>query len=428
MTDIRNTIMMKLSAFSQDVKSVLDGTSNDAGAYFLSAWKGLSCQFRDSILEMKPRVNCHHESDNPPDVIEISDNEDGDQLIMSGPSTPLSRKRPADGFAQSPAYRQKVEDGTPARGLFRRDSSMQPPSGSRRHPLKDAGAPFESLLGKGKKFIDLAGIRENINKNQPHRLPGIVHTQTYNNLCFLSVTPWNLALDIYISQTFSMLETDLGTILHKNLKVYEQTALYRSAKKHLKEFIDGLKSEQRASLIELYHLETYMPSTVNESTMHEYESKELHALKNQRTYIRAKAFVERQMRTEKSRRNENMSDEEKLTKRKDRIAAVKDEQLGDDPFDAEIRVAAYVRAYYMTAGLRFVDSVCLQTNGKFFRKIKERIFFRLEQELGILNGRDGRDGKNPRLFLPPLTPLTIPPMVRMEADTQPSQASPSVAI
>jgi hypothetical protein len=42
-----------------------------------------------------------------------------------------------------------------------------------------------------------------------------------------------------------------------------------------------------------------------------------------------------------------------------RAAEIGDEQLGPDPFKLELEVAAYIRGYYMTAGLHFVDSVCL---------------------------------------------------------------------
>jgi hypothetical protein len=70
---------------------------------------------------------------------------------------------------------------------------------------------------------------------------------------------------------------------------------------------------------------------------------------------------------------------------------VKEEQLGKDPFDLELRVADYIRGYYITAGLRFVDSVCLSMHGKLFKSIRDKIFFHLETVLGIT----GPDGKKP---------------------------------
>jgi hypothetical protein len=82
--------------------------------------------------------------------------------------------------------------------------------------------------------------------------------------------------------------------------------------------------------------------------------------------------------------------EERSKEMNKRAAEIKDEQLGPDPFKLELEVAAYVRGYYMTAALRFVDSVCLSVHGKLFRSISQSIFYYLETQLGIAGSLDGK--------------------------------------
>ncbi|KAK6581294.1 hypothetical protein PZA11_005985 [Diplocarpon coronariae] len=395
-TDIRNTIMRKLCEFSNDVRSIMYGESvhrdSNSDLDFQSEWSTLADQFRDLVCHIKPTVVIAQESDRiAHEVIEIASDDDD---VFSKVNTPANRKRPGL-FSELPtAQRHKHNSGnvTPVKA---ENAWMQPPPSPFRPGNNDKNpfrnSPFEALAGLGKGSMDLASVRASITKHQMG-LPGIVSPQTYNELCLKSVSPWGRVLDVFMAETFSIVEKQLAETLHLYLGVYEQTALYRAAQKHLQSFIEKHKSEQRRFLGELHDLETFKSYTVNKASMGDQEAKELQCLTLARKLKRSRLFVERQMRIDKKMRLPvDMPMEEKDRKIRERVAAVKDDQLPKDPFDSEVRVASYVRAYYMTAGLRFVDTVCLSIKCSLFRKIRDNVTFHLETELGILAARDGEE-------------------------------------
>jgi hypothetical protein len=98
----------------------------------------------------------------------------------------------------------------------------------------------------------------------------------------------------------------------------------------------------------------------------------------------------------------NMSHEDHNRALKKKIDKVKDKQLGANPFDLELRVAAYVRAYYVTTGIRFVNSVCLSVYSTLFKNIKDTVIYHLKSRLNIV----GRDSK-PLLYSCPMLTANI---------------------
>jgi hypothetical protein len=111
-----------------------------------------------------------------------------------------------------------------------------------------------------------------------------------------------------------------------------------------------------------------------------YREEEGAILRRARKAVRARAYVNKEITM---RRRPPFRDENAWKKA---IADVKEDQLGKDPFETEIGVAAYVRGYYKTAALRFIDSVCLSIHGKLFRNARKEIFYFLEQQLGLDTG------------------------------------------
>ncbi|KAK2627129.1 hypothetical protein QTJ16_003095 [Diplocarpon rosae] len=396
-TDIRNTIMRKLSEFSNDVRSIMYGEQVhhdlNSDLDFQSGWSTLADQFRDLVCHIKPTVVIAQESDRiASEVIEIASDDDDD--VFSRAKTPASRKRPGL-FSDFPAAQRHKHNSGNVNPVKAENAQMQPPQSPFRLGNNDKNSfrnsPFEALAGLGKGSMDLNSVRASIAKHQMG-LPGIVSPQTYNELCLKSVAPWGRVLEVFIAETFSLVEKQLAETLHNHLGVYEQTALYRAAQKHLQSFIEKHKSEQRRFLSELHSLETFKSYTVNKASMGDQEAKEFQCLTAARKLRRSRMFVDGQMRADKKMRlSADLPPEEKDRRIRERVAAVTDEQLKKDPFDSEVRVASYVRAYYMTAGLRFVDTVCLSMKCSLFRKIRENVTFHLETELGIIAARNGEE-------------------------------------
>lgn len=388
----------------------MDGDSSNG---FQSSWTNLSDQFRDLILHIKPMITVAHPSDKEmPDVIEILDDEESNSSEV--PSTPGARKR-HDPFEGSHAHRSRANNtpvafaipiasvnGTPTIHTPQRFNGMKRENGPERSstpsvasPLTQRPGPFTHSVfaqhaGIGRRFIDLDGIRDFIRQHIRTGIPGLVNHGTYNELCMLAVNPWKGPLETFMKETHEMIRVQLEAILQQNLGQYQQTELFKTSQRFLKEFIDEHEAEQHKDLVGLYHLEAYKSFTVNRAAINEHQARELAALQTARKIIRATVYVERQMRLGQMKKlPADLSMQDKRKQLRKLAEGVKDEQLGKDPFLLEIQVAAYVRGYYMTAGLRFVDSVCLSMHGRFFKNIRDKIFYHLEEKLGIL----GPDGK-----------------------------------
>ncbi|KAE9380651.1 hypothetical protein N431DRAFT_325544 [Stipitochalara longipes BDJ] len=403
-SDMMNIVTRLLAQVSNDIQNLANGGLYSNEESFQSNWTTLCYQFRELILHIKPKVIVTHESDHAMEVIDIVSDDDE----PSAPSTPRKHRQNEHEQTQSPAQRQRTSQSphtqfrvihTPSTGMKRENGLMQAPPvpntfgrppNSRRSQF--AGTPFQSVENLGKGFTTLTEISKTILSDLRPGLPGIVDPKTYNDLCLQAVAPWKYPLEIFINETMKMLRYQLGNILKKRLGVYEQTQLYRAAGTYLETFLDNHVAEQRKSLNELIELENYRLFTVNSAAVSENREIELRALQQTRRSVRARAFVDKQIRLGQEKRPPvEWTMEEKNKEMSKRAAKVKDEQLGPDPLSMELGVAAYVRGYYITAALRFVDSVCLSVHGNMFQKIGRTIFYHLETELGIAGSVDGEE-------------------------------------
>jgi hypothetical protein len=404
--NVQHVVRARLQQFSNGVQRLLEGGTSNG---FLSSWSRLSIDFRDAIQSMRPMFVIHHPSDKDlpereyVDLVDDSDDE---------PQTPLpSRKRSNQSIEIPQAQRQKV---IPTSGIpFNRDPAtprfnpaQHPMAGSakqertrssspgsnisQRHhikPMKRAARKtvFDRYLEVGRNFASLDEIRKVINEHEKPGIPDHIDDSAKEELCLLSVTPWNRPLDTLSDHTFKMLRDAVLEKLNSCLGDYKQTELYRASKRHILEFLQMLKVEQRQTLEALYDLESYKMFTINNPVFEKYKAEELKTLQDARRKRRVGCFVDNEAR----RKNKSLTDTTRATVEK----AVTDEQLGPDPFNNEVQLAAYVRGYYKTAGLRFTDNVCQNIQGNMFKKVGDQILGLLENLLTLNEG----DGKK---FLP----------------------------
>jgi hypothetical protein len=389
----------------------MDGDSLDITTTFQSDWTNLSNQFRDLILHIKPTVTVSHPSDHiSPDVIELSSDNDDDE-----PPIPRNRKRAAPDEDQLQVPRRNIRAGSAASSPRtpqnqsryyspeainpkRESGQMNPPpapspqfrrSRSSDNPLWDT--PFANYAHLGKKFTNLDEIRKAIANHVRPGLPGLFSIKTHNELCLMAVESWRAPLDVFLTQIFSKVRKQLQLILHKHLGKYEQTELFRTAKKQLDKFIDAHIMGQRVLANDIFEMERYKSFTVNRAAMNDIEAKEYQKLKAARRNSQAKAYVLFEQRFDPKKKFPlDLQPEEKNRLMQKRINEVKDEKLAKDDFDLELRVASYVRAYYLVAGMRFVDNICVSVYCKFFRDIRESIFMHLEEKLDIDKASDGK--------------------------------------
>jgi hypothetical protein len=411
--NILHVVLQHLAQFTTNMQNLLDGSSSHND--FQSSWRTLCKNFRETVLAMKPMITIADPSDmQQQEIINIDD--DDDVSISESTPTHNGRKRMNDETPSPSEKKAKVDSnsfsdarGASTYGMDSFSSSWGTPgqngtakaSGSNTLPHRfatptresqsqpkdignDESNPFAEFQSAGKNFASIGEIRGTIARYSRTGLPSIVNDQVYNELCTLSVVCWENPLERVIDITLRMLRDQADSILLNVLSKWQQTQLFKLARQHLSTFFDDFETTQRAAATDLFNLETYRLFTINETAFEMYSQQELKVLQRAREQRRAKAIAEKTARQNgKPFRDEGA--------RKQAITQILKNGLGKDPFEKEIGVAAYVRGYYMTAALRFVDSVCLSIHGKLFKDAREKIFYFLEHELGL----DQSTGKQP---------------------------------
>jgi hypothetical protein len=226
--------------------------------------------------------------------------------------------------------------------------------------------------------MTIGKVRSVIAKHKRPGLPDHVDDAAKEDVCLSSINPWNLPLETLADQTFEMLRDAILEKLNLCLGDYKQTELFRASERHIIKFLDMHAAEQRKNLDAFYKVETYKLFTINNPAFQTYKAEELQILQNARRKRRVQCYVKKQAQMARKIH----TDASRALAEK----AVTDAQLGADPFENEIQLAAYVRGYYKTAGLRFADNLCQNIQGNLFRKIHAEILGLLE---GCLNLNEG---------------------------------------
>lgn len=378
--NVQNVVRQCLQEFSNGVRSLLEGgQSND----FLSSWSVLSTDFGQAIHQMKPMFGFSHPSDvikGPAEIINLDDDSDCDTVTSVQRSGAAKRK--AD--FMSPMAKRQLNDTpipfNPNRGFGEqqpKSEAVSPGSSIIYHNTAPSKRPtaFDAHLGAGKGFMSLAGIRSVINKHRRPGHPDNVTDAAREEICLRSVRPWKGPLEALSSTTYRQLKEAILANLNRCLGAYKQTDLYKQSKIHIIEFLEMHRREQDMYLVSFYDLERYRLFTINDEAFKRYKAEELKILQDRRRGRRALCLAEKRI----------MSGEQKGDLKKV-AAGIKDDELGPDPFAQEIDLAAYVRGYYRTAGVRFADNLCQNIQGMLFRKVHDEIAFLLEGLLGINDG------------------------------------------
>jgi hypothetical protein len=407
--NVQHVVRERLADFSNGVQRLIEGgpQSNE----FLSSWSELSNDFRDAIQSMKPMFNYNDKSDMAlPEVINLDDDSDDETASkMSAPSFTPS-KRSNESATMPNSKRPKIyndsaipfnRDSVTARsngvvGLSpvtkpKQETGLNPPTPRRIIPPPKSQTQtsdkrttfFDAFLGSGRNFMKICEVRQNILKHARPGLPDHVDDFVKEDICLQSIQPWDDPLNVLADRTFTMLGTAIEQMLLKTLGMYQQTDLYRTSHRHIRQFLDDHFAKQRKVLDDFFELETYKRFTINDAAFATYRAEELKILEAARRGRRARCYII----TEATMAKKALTDEQKT----DRAKKITDEQLGPDPFQKEIDLAAYVRGYYKTAAYRFTDNVCQNIQGTIFRKIHKEIKYLLERCLKLDIG-DGKTG------------------------------------
>lgn len=395
-------VVQHLGVFTGDIQRIMDGGSTHNG--FHSSFSKLCDQFRETILSMKPKMTVSHPSDKGKIVVDLCDS-DGEEAGSTtsvptpksqhagvfgmnnigkrvhpdlGMQTPSKRPRPTigsfDGAHDTPAQlKQENLDSIP----FRLTTPV------RQTPIPEARDPnpFARILASHQKgqptSMSIAKIRAKIEEHAKAGHPGVVSPMVYTELKLDSVSTWETPCLEILNTTIKMLRHAALESLHHVFAKWQQTQLYQQSMALLNDFFDKLAVSQKNALLHLCSLEANNDFTVNKAAMEMYKNEEAAGISKIRQEVRAREVIRmsgRQFKGEKAEEQRKAAEKQA------------EKELPQDPFTQELEVAAYVRGYYKTAALRFVDSVCLSIHGKLFHEVREQINFYLEEQLNIYEG------------------------------------------
>ncbi|KAF9880583.1 dynamin family protein [Colletotrichum karsti] len=369
-------VRKSLMAFSNAVKDTLRGRD------FSANYGALSDAFRDCILHMKPKFILKDRSDIP--VLEISDDEDD----AAGVATPGNRKRGAQtqGSASVKRSRPTVNGGSFSVAVKTEDNGSTPSTPTHRRPVPPSplAPPFQQYVKYGAGFRTLRKINEDIRAKTKAGMPSIVPDEVYEDLCKEAVKAWNQPMATFLQETMTRLQKIVDYVLDQAFGSLKKRLIFKESRNYMNQFLEERRAEALAFLEDVYRMETFQLFTVNKKAFEEYERAESRMLTRYRHVMRWQAF---------SGEHSDFHDWEKMTpdqrNQEEKKHNVELAKMGPDAFDKELKVAAYVRGYYIVSALRFADTVCLSVTSRMMPKIVQELDFFLERQLGLVGPNDG---------------------------------------
>ncbi|KAG9233017.1 P-loop containing nucleoside triphosphate hydrolase protein [Amylocarpus encephaloides] len=357
-----------LNEFRDGIRDLIEGKTAQGRAFRIRR-KTLNGQFSKALDVMKPGCVCHHPSEDAPAVIFIDDS-DNTSVASLGFRTPQHLKRPLpNGTSSTRPNKQQRPDGAVSvkdETLTGMPAPVTPVKLSngfglrlRKFTPEEFGPFCQDYLHSGNKAMSLSDIKSTIEEHAVDGKPGDISPEVAESFALQSINMWAQPLETYLSQMSSTLKEEIQGVLRATMENYTDTDLYRSSKGFLEEFLEEQKRKQNEAASQMYNIEHFSLFTLNEEAFLKNRQDALEVLAKARRAVRVKLYLKRH-----PPRNAHEP--------KDAAAKVTDEQLkdlGPDPFKSELEVAAYIRGYYTTARLRFIDAICASNNVSLHRDI-----------------------------------------------------------
>jgi hypothetical protein len=345
-------------------------------------------QFRDCLLEMKPRITLKDFTDSP--VMEISDDDSDAGSVATSHTAPIPKRRNNSSFT-TPTNKRQRTDMTP------NGSQQQPPlphasfkaevgRGGSMGPGQarngDVPNPFASYCRAGRGFRTLRQVKDEIERKQRAGVPNLIPHELYDGLAMEAVKPWKQPMMAFLKLTMSELQSQLELALSETFGQLKKRYVYPTATKCLHQYLTNHGNKTTEQLEELYLSECEQILTLNKETFSTYVTTETESLKSARHHMRMSAQPRKDgLPPPKHVHWEHLSEEMQAQELKRREAEIR--VLGPDPFEREVGVMAFVRGYYRLAALRFADNVFQQTLCRMLPKLRRELSMYLENELGL---------------------------------------------
>ena len=304
--------------------------------------------------------------------------------VNGGPNGRGIKAEPLPDYGFSPhSVHSAVYSGVRGRNLFSNRSIPPPPPPSR----------------------SLVQVREIISAKSQPGMPNIVAEDVYNFLSMEAVAPWPTYVGQLVTAVFNLLARKLDDLLAEALSGLRGRLIVTKSKQLLRQFLDGQEQSLRDTLLRQCKLESRKLYTLNEETLKRYREDEWRMLSRFRHHHRMKAYIQRNAAAANPANPaperappkawEDMVDEERAREKVQMSQEMA--KLGPEPFKVELEVCAYVRAYYRTASVRFVDTCTLQIVSGLIGEVVEALADRwyLDVELGLVGGEASAASSRP---------------------------------
>ncbi|KAI9150256.1 dynamin family protein [Paramyrothecium foliicola] len=356
---------------------------------FSRSFSLLPTHFRDCLVGMKPRFGLKDKSDAP--VIEISD----DESVVSAPAS-VSRRRPSAN-PRTPNKRQRTTgphesaSPQPTNGYVKREDEAAtaqprlPQVVPKRMPFPE---PFTRFSRGGSGFRTLRQVQEEIQSKSQAGMPNVTPSEAYNDLAMEAIKPWKLPTEVFLQQTMNLLAHELESTLNVSLENLKKRFIYREMRAHLKSFLAEHHKATHDALQLLYNRETEKLYTLNKEALDRYMLDEKEELERYRHFLRMEAREGHYMQYQPW---EDLTQEKRMNEAKRREAEML--KLGEDKFQREIQVAAYTRAYYRLAALRFADNSTQVIICDMIPAIRRQLPHYMDGKLGLRDQRPGLDAR-----------------------------------
>ncbi|KAI5859257.1 P-loop containing nucleoside triphosphate hydrolase protein [Durotheca rogersii] len=352
--NVEHEVKKSLFQFLGQMKTAIKGTE------FSSEWNALNNHLQECVFKMKPTCKVKE-----PSLLTIN-------LVDEASTSTPPKPRPSDSTMRgstTPSRRQRREEvSTPVKEeasvapLVSRASSVVGTMGT-------DSSPFTKYFNLGRCALDIRDIRSEIlRKKRPGMPRDLVPDEVRETLCMDAVKKWEGPLETYINKTAELLEKTATAVLDESLGSLRRRLIFRECQECLRRFIGEAVASQRARLMEMYESETYQLYMMNDDAFNRYKVLEMEQLRRVRSIYRLKALTLFEW-DYKVKKIEEMTEDEKTWERKKIDSHIP--KIGKDPYETELEVAGFVRGYYMTAAVRFVEGITMNVNSNLFRTFRE---------------------------------------------------------
>jgi len=345
---------------------------------FLSTWdRRFREPFKKAIILGKPKFNVrdHAKATPQPIIIDL----DGDSSAIPPPVR--KRSAPVMDLTESTPKRQRGQQN----GVKAETSEQSALPFTPRHPR--SATPAAMTPSRGGRSKSLMDIRNLIRRAAIPGQPGLVSATVYEPLYTESAKAWAPRVEWFVDNTFAFVQSEILSILDEAYSPLKNRSAYKESTEHMLSFIETHKAELRAQLQMIYQLEARRLFTSDEEALNRNRDAEMKILVRHRNHFRIAAHNGEEPSSVP--KVEDLSEEAR--KQEEAKMAKEMKNLGPDPFETELAVAAYVRGYYLTAANRFADYASIHVMSGLLPRVAAEIEPYLHERLGLTGAGTTRE-------------------------------------